>query len=103
MNETSILILVFGLLGYIASFLFGYFLCKSRGKGLASDTELRPDVSGNLKEDADRIGDLADGLDEVIAAGDDVTDIFKRYAFEAEERAKLEQNPDRDDSGLPGN
>ena len=100
MDEKSILIIIFGLLGYIASFLFGYFLCKSRGKGLASDTELCPDVAGDIEKNADRAGDLADGLDEVISAGDDVTDIFKRYAFETEARAKLEQGSDRGDSDI---
>ena len=30
MSEEGILIIVFGVLGYIASFLFGYYLCEFR-------------------------------------------------------------------------
>ena len=76
METWAILIIV--ALGYAASFGAGYWLCKSRYSGLGKNTELCPDVSGDLEKDADRAGDLADELDEIISAGDDITDIFKR-------------------------
>ena len=99
---------MFGLLGYIASFLFGFYYHYYRQNRLGKSTELCPDVSGDLEKDSDRAGelsdragDLADELSEVISAGDDITDIFAKYAFESEERAKLEQNPDRDSDCVP--
>lgn len=83
METWSILIIV--ALGYIASFGAGFFYHYYRQNRLGKSTELCSDISGDLEKDSDRAGelsdrasDLADELSEVISAGDDVTDIFKR-------------------------
>jgi len=100
MNEKDIIILILAGLGYICSFGFGYFLCKSRKAGLADNTGVCDQLSDSIKGSSDTAGELADRLGKVIESGGDLEDIFLKYARESEEAAEMEQDTDRGDSDI---
>lgn len=73
MSEEIIAILLIAVLACAASFGFGYFLCRSRGKGLGSNTELCADIQDGIDENKDRVGKLADATADIEA-------IINKYA-----------------------
>lgn len=100
MDEKSAILIIAVVLGYILSFLLGYFVCKSRGKGLAGDTGVCDQLSDSIEGSSERADRIEDRIESVIESGSDIEDIFLKYARESEENAKLEQDTDRDDGGV---
>ena len=67
MSEETIIILLITVIACAASFGFGYFLCRSRGKGLGNNTELCENIESGINENKDRVGKLADATSNVEA------------------------------------
>ena len=83
MDEKTILILVFGCLGYIASFFAGYSVGKARR--LASDNDLHTDDGSRAAEAAERTQDL-------IGATESIADIIKRYENSVTEKQEMDND-----------
>ena len=96
--ETWALLIVIAL-GYIACFLAGYWLCKSRYSGLGKDSAVLSDLAEGIEgteqrvgESAELAGEIKDRIDDLVESGGDIEDIFLKYAKQSEENAKLEQS-----------
>ena len=84
MSEEIIALLIVSLLACIASFGFGYFFCKSRGAGLAGNTELCSDIQTGVADSQKRVGDIIDTASDIEA-------IFDKYNKRTEQDSKPEQ------------
>lgn len=87
MNET-VVIIVFGLIGYVAAFFLGYCFCKYRG--LAKDRGICTDDGNRITEATERIEDSERRTEDLIGATQQITDIIKRYEDSASKDTKLE-------------
>ena len=83
MDSWAICIIV--ALGYVASFLAGYWLCKSRYSGLGKDSAVLSDLTEGIEgteqqvgESAELAGEIKDRIDDLVESGGDIEDIFKR-------------------------
>ena len=83
MSETTITYLILSAIACIASFLAGYFLCKSRGARLDSNSKLCDNLEAGITDSQDRIGDI-------IEAGNDIEAILRKYSTTATESKDLE-------------
>lgn len=92
MSEETILILIFGALGYVASFFAGYFVHKSRSTGLGDITELHKELTGNLTDSSERTDDIKDKLGGLVEAGRDVEEILRKYNTTVTESENLEHD-----------
>lgn len=88
MDEKTILILVFGCLGYIASFFAGYSVGKARR--LASNSGVRADDGNRITEATERIEDSERRTEDLIGATESISSIIERYRDKAAEDTKLE-------------
>lgn len=108
MDEKTILLIIFGILGYVASFFFGYFLCKSRGSGLDGASSVCRELSEDLGRNADQVGDIQQSVEDVETGVRELTDegkraldIFRKYIRPDGENKDLEQDTDRVGSSEP--
>lgn len=90
MNEKAVFDFVLLLLGYLFAFGCGYFLCKCRKTGLASNSDLHNNLTDSIEGSKDTAGDVADRLGDLIEAGSDIEAIFSKYRESAPEDKKLE-------------
>lgn len=100
MDEKTILLIIFGVLGYVASFFFGYYLCKSRGLGAGSN--VCRELSEGLERDGKQVGDIQQSVEDVEAGlgklseeGKRALDIFRKYIKSTNQNSDLEQDSDR--------
>ena len=90
MNETQVLTFVLILIGYVASFLFGYYYSKYRG--LAANSRVCDNLAGNLEDSTERVEDLEDKLGGLVEAGRDVEAILRKYNTTTAEGKDVEQD-----------
>ena len=88
--ETTIGYIVISLIACVASFLAGYFLCKSRNTGLADNTGVCDKLSDSIEGSKDTARDIANRLGDLIESGSDIEAIFNKYAESTPEDKKLE-------------
>ena len=99
LSETVIAYLVISLVACVASFFFGYFFCKSRGKGLADNSGICDKLTDTIEGSKERTDNIEGKLGDVIETGRDIEEIFRKYSTATTEGKDLEQGADRDDSG----
>lgn len=87
MNET-VVIIIFGLIGYIAAFFLGY--CFSEWRRLAKDHRICTDDGNRITEATERIEDSERRTEDLIGATEQIADIIKRYEDSASKDTKLE-------------
>ena len=88
--ETTIGYIVISLIACVASFLAGYFLCKSRNTGLADNTGVCDKLSDSIEGSSERVDKLEERLGDLIESGSDIEAIFNKYAESTPEDKKLE-------------
>lgn len=90
LSETNITYLILSAVTCVASFFAGYFLCKSRGKGLASNSDLHNNLTNTIEGSKERTDQLEDRLGGIIEAGNDIEAILRKYSTTATESKDLE-------------
>lgn len=90
LSETNITYLILSAVACIASFFAGYFLCKSRGKGLADNTGVCDKLTDTIEGSKERTDQLEDRLGGIIEAGNDIEAILRKYSTTATESKDLE-------------
>lgn len=89
MNET-VVIIVFGLIGYVAAFFAGY--CVSEWRRLAKDHRICTDDGNRITEAAERIEDSKRRTEDLIGATESVIDIIRRYENSATEKQEMDND-----------
>lgn len=87
MNET-VVVIVFGLVGYVATFFLGY--CIGEWRRLAKDHGICADDGNRITEATERIEDSERRTEDLIGATEQIADIIKRYENSATKDTKLE-------------
>lgn len=90
MNEASTFTFIIILIGYLFAFICGYLLCKCRERGLGTDTDLHNQLSDTIKDSANRVDNLENGLGDIIETGRDIEEILRKYNDSVEEGKDLE-------------
>lgn len=90
LSETNITYLILSAVACIASFLAGYFLCKSRGKGLADNTGVCDKLTDTIEGSKERTDNIEGKLGDVIEAGNDIEAILRKYSTATTESKDLE-------------
>lgn len=90
MSETSITYLVLSLLACIASFFFGYFFCKSRGTGLAGNTDICNKLTNSIEGSSERVEGVENKLGGILEAGNNIEEILRKYSTTTTESKNLE-------------
>jgi hypothetical protein len=90
LSETVIAYLVISLVACVASFFFGYFFCKSRGKGLAGNSDLCDRLTDTIKDSSERADSIEGKLGNVIETGRDIEEILRKYSAATTESKDLE-------------
>lgn len=88
MDEKTILILVFGCLGYIASFFAGYCFCEFRR--LAKDNRICETNGNSITRATERIDSSEGRVEDLKSATQSVLDTIRKYESTASENKELE-------------
>lgn len=86
MDEKSALLIIAVILGYILSFLLGYFVCKSRGKGLDNFTDSIQSAEDSNRRAQSELDEAADRAEELGRISGDIQSIFDKYSESTEEK-----------------
>ena len=90
MSEESITYLLLSLLACVASFCFGYFLCKYRETRLANNPGVCDKLTDTIEGSKERTDQLEDRLGGIIEAGNDIEEILRKYSDSTPDSKDLE-------------
>lgn len=90
MNETAVIAIISLVLGYFASFLTGYFLCKGRGSRLADDNKLCGELQDTTEQCQERAVSIDSRIGEIIENTGVIEDIIGKYKCKIGEDKEME-------------